>query len=488
MRAPIQSRLTLTTLAVLLLGMTLAAGLAWFAVEHLFLTTQRENLLAQAQLTASALQDAELPVAPSEPYLQSSNVLPGVHSRLLGEQGAVVVTLPLTLDDPPVQVPQAENISSIAPDDLLQRPEIQSALQGTPATAIRRVVSANNRRVLYAAAPVYAAAGEIRGLVYLATPLPPASLPTAMIVQLVGAVLVAVLLAGLAGAFLSRRIARPLEGLVRAASAVAAGDLDQRVSTESDIHELHSLGEAFNDMTANLRQSDQAKNAFIADVTHELRTPLTVINGTIETLEDGALDDLQGRGRLLASMQSETHRLIRLVNDLLVLTRADAGALNLKLDSLDLGDLVRGRCDSLSRLADPRQIAIHVEVQEAVNVWADADRVIQVVDNLLDNAIRHAPEKSTVCVSIQRDGNETRCAISDQGAGIPDQHVDLIFERFYRVDTSRKRHSHGSGLGLAIVHSLVSAQAGRVAAESTVGQGTTITFWLPTDENRPPTA
>jgi len=483
MRTSVQLRLSLTTLAVLLFGMGLAAILTWLAVEQLYLDTQSENLLAQAQLTASALEGASLPTAPVEPYSQTSNVQPGVHTRLLGEQGAVVVTLPMAADDVPVQVPLAENTASIPTIDLLQRPEIQSALGGTPATAIRRVASAGNRRVLYAAAPVFALDGSIDGIAYLATPLPPARLPSNIILQLVGAVLFAILLAGAAGTFLSRRIARPLERLARAASAVARGDLEQQVPVDSDISELHSLGEAFNNMTANLRQSDQAKNAFIADVTHELRTPLTVINGTIETLEDGALDDLEGRGPLLESMQAETKRLVRLVNDLLVLTRADAGALNLKLENIDLGELVRDRCERLSALAEPRQVAFDVDVRGQARVRGDADRLTQVLDNLLDNAIRHAPDGSTVTVEVHRDGNEIRCAISDRGAGIPAQHLPLIFERFYRVDTSRNRHSGGSGLGLAIVHSLVKAQGGKIMAYSLEGQGTTMTFWLPANEN-----
>jgi heavy metal sensor kinase len=473
----------MTTLTALLIGMGLAAVLTWLTVEQLFLATQSENLLAQAQLTASALGNAPLPSAPVEPYVQASNVQPGIHTRLLGEQGAVVVNLPLTAEDASVQVPLAENIVSVSPEELLGRPEIQSALQGTPASAVRRVRSANNRRVLYAAAPIFAEDSSAIGIVYLATPLPQTGLPSNIIWQLIGAVVVAVLLAGAAGALLSSRIARPLEGLASAASAVASGDLNQRVPVDSDIRELHSLGDAFNHMTANLRQSDQAKNAFIADVTHELRTPLTVISGTIETLEDGALDDTEGRGPLLASMQRETDRLIRLVNDLLVLTRADAGALNLKLANIDLGGLARARCENLSMLAGSRQVALNVEAREQAEVCGDADRLSQVLDNLLDNAIRHAPADSTITVTVRRDGNEVACAVSDQGPGIPAQHLHLIFERFYRVDSSRDRHSGGSGLGLAIVYSLVTAQGGYVNAESTEGQGTTITFWLPAGEN-----
>jgi two-component system sensor histidine kinase BaeS len=463
--------------------MGLAAALGWLAVEQLYLDTQRENLLAQAELTASALQGSPLPNTPIESYSQTSNVQPGIHTRLLGEQGAVLVNLPVITDDAPVQVPPAENVASVPTIDLLQRPEIQSALGGTPATAIRRVVSAENRRVLYAAAPVYSDNGKINGLVYLATPLPPARLPLNIILQLLGAVVVAVLLAGAAGALLSRRIAGPLEKLVDAASAVTDGVLDQRVPADSDIHELYSLGEAFNRMTESLRQSEKAKNAFVADVTHELRTPLTVINGTIETLEDGAIDDIEGRGPLLQSMQAETKRLIRLVNDLLVLTRADARVLNLKLESIDIGELARARCERLSALAAPRRVTLMVEAREQAKVRADADRLTQVLDNLLDNAIRHASDETSVTVTIQREGNEIRCAVNDKGAGIPVQHVPFIFERFYRADSSRNRHTGGSGLGLAIVHSLLSAQGGRITVDSLEGQGTTFTFWLPAVEN-----
>jgi signal transduction histidine kinase len=336
---------------------------------------------------------------------------------------------------------------------------------------------------MYAAAPVYADNGNISGIVYLATPLPRTRLPANLLWQLAGAVVVAALLAGATGRLLSRRIARPLEALARAADAVADGDLSQQVPADKDIRELHSLGEGFNNMTASLRRSEEAKNAFVADVTHELRTPLTVINGTIETLEDGAIDDHEGRGPLLKSMQAETKRLIRLVNDLLVLTRADAGALNLKLESIDLGELVRVRCDSLSTLAAPRRVKITADIGEQAEVWGDADRLTQVLDNLLDNAIRHAPEGSSVTVMIQREGAKICCAVHNQGAGIPSQQLPLIFERFYRVDTSRNRHSGGSGLGLAIVRSLVLAQSGHITADSLEGQGTTITFWLPADEN-----
>ncbi|HEX5808084.1 MAG TPA: ATP-binding protein, partial [Anaerolineales bacterium] len=382
------------------------------------------------------------------------------------------------------QAPAAEGYASVPTSTLVQRPEIDSALNGTPATAIRRVL--DQRQVLYAAAPVYAQNGEVIGLVYIATPLPNAGLPVELIGQVIGGIVLATLLAGFAGTLLARKIAHPLEELADGANAISRGDLTPQVSPESNITELHSLKQTFNHMAESLRRSDAAKKAFIADVTHELRTPLTVIKGTIETLEDGAMDDAKGRVPLLAAMERETERLIRLVNGLLVLTRADAGSLNLNIQPLDLPELARNRCQIFSSLASRQSIRLKVVADPDVpGVAADPDRLAQIIDNLLDNAIRHSPGNSTIQITIQQTQAGVESSVSDQGPGIPAQHLPFIFERFYRVDASRSRNhtEGGTGLGLAIAQALINAQAGHIHAESVEGQGTTITFWLPGTES-----
>ena len=470
----LRSRLFWNSLAILLLGMGLAGVLVWRAVESAYLQTQRDNLLAQASLTAAALQGQPLPAAGAAVYQQSSNVQPGIHTRLLSEQGALVFSLPMPAGD--VSAPPAENGHPISPEALLARPEIASALRGQTATAVRRV---DGRPVLYAAAPVLGADGQVSGLVYLATPLPAAGLPLPLLLELGGAGLVAVLLALGAGSLLARQIAAPLEEVARAAGAVSAGNLEQSVPAGSAIRELDELGRVFNGMTESLRQADQAKNAFVADVTHELRTPLTVIKGTIETLEDGALDDLAGRGPLLEAMQRETERLIRLVNDLLVLTRAYAGTLQMDIQPLELADLALARCNHLGGLAARHGVRLEVCGSSEAWVMGDADRLAQVLDNLLDNAIRYSPAGETVTVEIQEEGEGWVCGVRDRGAGISAEHLPLIFERFYRADASRNRETSGAGLGLAIARALIQAQGGQISAESQAGQGTLVRVILP---------
>ena len=487
----LSARLTLSYLVLVLLGMSIVTPLAWIAVERLYLDTQTRSLLAQAAELAGSVSEGQDvlngqagPPGQLPPYSQAYNTLPGVHSHVIGSQGALLIDLlgqPLTLNDPFLAVSDPAGI--VTTEELLARPEVVQAFSGKPSSAVRKVAAAGGRRVLYAAAPVHGDEAAVSQIVYLATPLPDTRwsvLPMATQAQFIAVMMGAVLLAWAAGRLLAQRIVRPLSAFSNAAEAVAEGDLHQAVPEDSGIVELAALGKVFNQMTDSLRRSEQAKNAFIADVNHELRTPLTVIKGTIETLQDGAIDDVEVRDSFLDAMGGETDRLIRLVNDLLILTRADAGSLNLRIESLDLAELARQRCQHFQPAAGEHQVALTVQAdpERSWMVPGDTDRLSQVLDNLLDNAIRYAPHKTTVQVVLKHEGERINCQVSDQGSGIPAEHLPFIFERFYRVDSARDRRQGGSGLGLAIVHGLVQAHGGGVQASS-LGQGTTITFWLP---------
>ena len=238
-------------------------------------------------------------------------------------------------------------------------------------------------------------------------------------------------------------------------------------------------------MSSSLQFSQQAQNAFIADVTHELRTPLTVIKGSVETLEDGALEDKDGRGGLLSSLGRETDRLIGLVNDLLTLTRADASALRLRIQSLDLAQLVRERVRLLDPLLIQKELKIELDgpaelLDGTLKTAGDPDRLSQVLDNILNNAIRYAPDGSQITIKLKDLDGMIECSVRDQGPGIPQEHLSFIFERFYRVDPSRDRTSGGTGLGLAIARALLEAQGGQISAASREGAWTSISIRLPT--------
>ncbi|MBA3471106.1 MAG: HAMP domain-containing protein [Herpetosiphonaceae bacterium] len=500
----LRQRLILSYLLIIALGIGGAAVATWISVEQIYLSTQATNLLAQAEAVAADLAQSNGAMLPAQPYSQLTNSLPGVHLHVIPSQSGVVVNLAQSAALPAksavslnsldlaaanrqpdlLQTLAASSADQIAP--LYARPEIRQAQQGQPATAIRRIPAAANRWVLYAAAPVRAANGAVVSLVYIATPLPAsgwAALEPGTRWRL-GAILAALIgLAGGAGWWLAAHLARPLSRLASAANAVAAGDLTHTVPNRTGVLELQTLASAFNTMTTSLQQADLAKKTFVADISHELRTPLTIIKGTVETLQDGALDDLAVREGFLTSLASETERLIQLVNDLLILNRANAGALNLRLEPTDLAGLARDRAQRFAGLAAQQGVRITVAADDP-DLWvqADAHRLAQVLDNLLHNAIRHAPQ-GTIHVTLGSDADGVSCSVADSGSGIPATHLPHIFERFYRVDSSRNRGSGGSGLGLAITQALLAAQGGHISVVSVEQQGTTFTFWLPRAAN-----
>ncbi len=491
MKTSIKTYLAFSYLAVVLIGTGLAAALTWLAVERIYVNTQAENLLAQAQLIAAAVQGEPLPAANPVPYSQLSNVMTGIHTRVLDTQGAAIIELAAPGGANPgtgLALPQlAQNASGlVTPQELMARPEIAEASSGHPATAVRRVEAAGGLPVLYAAAPVLSSEGKVIQVIYLAMPLPDtqwSALPAGVRWQFLAIVLGAILLASGAGLLFARRITRPLGQLADTVQVISTGDLNQAAPEDPSLAELTLLSRAFNRMIQNLRKADKAKSNFIAGVTHELRTPLTVIKGTIETLQDGAVDDMEARGPFLNSMGQETERLIRIVNDLLILTRADAGELNLQLKKVDLASLARSRCKQLEPIARQSKVRLIVDTSdqqagECADILADSDRITQILDNLLANAIRYTPENCEVRVVLAKEGSQIACRVIDPGTGIPEQHLPFIFDRFYRVDPARGRNQGGSGLGLAIVKELVESQGGKVAASSQEGQGTTITFWL----------
>ncbi len=247
--------------------------------------------------------------------------------------------------------------------------------------------------------------------------------------------------------------------------------------------EIGQLARAFNLMVARLDLAFARQKRFVADVSHELRTPLTALGGGMEMLLIGAeAGDPEASRRLMRGMYAEVERMRRLVEDLLTLTRLDEGKMQLRLERLDPAALMNGIYEQAQHLERGQEIRRDVESQ-LPEIWADGDRLRQVLLNLVDNALKFTPAEGTVTLRARRDGADAvTLEVEDTGRGIPADALPHVFERFYRADPSRVRSAGqvgGSGLGLSIARSLVEACGGTIAIASEEGHGTHVTVRFP---------
>jgi two-component system sensor histidine kinase VicK len=245
--------------------------------------------------------------------------------------------------------------------------------------------------------------------------------------------------------------------------------------------EGHNEGQVIvlRDITKEERQ-EQARRDFVANVSHEIRTPLTTIKSYLEALDDGAVEEPSLRSRFLQVIQNETERMVRMVADLLQLSRLDAGKMQWSFQSTDLVRMLDDVVDRFTFQCSQREISMYVEVAlHLPQVHVDPDKLDQVLDNLATNAIKHTPEKGSVRLTAAQKGDVVEVKVTDTGIGIPPKDLPRIFERFYRVDKARSRKYGGTGLGLSIAKQIIEAHGGDIWIESLVGEGTTVTFTLP---------
>ena len=284
----------------------------------------------------------------------------------------------------------------------------------------------------------------------------------------------ALLLGLLAAVLLAPALARPLRRLTESARRMQRGELDVRVAP-AGAPELRELGQAFNRLAETLEHLEQIRRDAAADVAHELRTPLAGIVSRIEAAQDGVLPDEHAN---LEAMHTEALRLARLIEDLGKLAEAQQPGLTLKKEPIDLRELV----DERARIYTDQLQAKGIVLEErlgAASAYGDRGRIVQIVDNLLSNALRYTDAGGTVSIELsQRDG-EAQLDVSDTGIGIAGEDLPYIFERFWRGERSRARRTGGAGIGLAIVSELVRAHGGRVDVESKPGEGSRFRVTLP---------
>ncbi|MBI2849654.1 MAG: HAMP domain-containing protein [Chloroflexi bacterium] len=325
--------------------------------------------------------------------------------------------------------------------------------------------------------------GDI-GTLYV-TPRPSAELGIQSLGVLFGAIgrfffwgaLVAGAIALLITLLLSQRILSPVRALTSAARRLGQGDFSQRAIIK-DKGELGELGHAFDVMAENLQRNEQLRKNMVADIAHELRTPLSNIKGYLEAVSDGVI---QPDADTVRKLNEEAALLARLVEDLQELSLAEAGTLKLVRRVENIAGVINQTVAMMQPKAAVKALSLVTELPDKLpSVNIDAQRISQVLRNLLENAIAYTPAegKITVAVSLP-DERAIEVTVADTGQGIPAGELPLIFERFYRVDKSRTRATGGSGLGLTIARRLVEAHGGQIKAESELGKGSRFSITLP---------
>lgn len=291
--------------------------------------------------------------------------------------------------------------------------------------------------------------------------------------------LLAIALAVIMTFLVSRRILKPVKTLTVTARRLGQGDFSQRVHI-NDRGEVGELAKAFNSMASDLERSEKLRRNMVADAAHELRTPLSNIRGYLEAVADGVVNPDPG---VIRSLHEESTLLSKLVDDLQELTLAEAGELKLARQPQDITQIISRTVAAVQVQAATKGVAISTGLPAGLPLcYIDAQRIDQVLHNLVDNALSHTPREGRVTVAAERRGNWVEVSVTDNGEGIPPEDLGNIFERFYRVDKSRTKATGGHGLGLTISKRLVEAHGGRIEARSELKEGSRLSFTVPVCE------
>ncbi len=456
-RAPIRLRLTLWY--VLLLAVILVAFSAgvYLLLRHDLYQNLNESLEAQADGLRSGVQfEGERPVF-------GGQLPPGSEerfARVFDASGEVTWE-------------SAEEIGQMPVDE----GAVMRALAGEPSRRSVRPIG-DDDRIRVIAVPIIRE-GAVVGVMEVGRPEEEVSETLGSLLLILGIALpVTLVVAGFGGVFLAGRALSPIDRIRRAARRMSAEDLGQRLDLDLPDDEVGKLARTFDEMIGRLDDAFGRQRQFTSDTSHEIRTPLTIIKGQIEVSLQRERGGEEYR-RVLRAVNEEVDRLIRMAGSLLTLTRADAGQIPLRIEDVDVPGIERGVVEQLRPSASAKGVGLEVEEGPVALIEADEDLLLQLMLNLVDNAIKYTPKGGRVNVGWRLGGGGVEVWVKDTGAGIPEEHVPYLFDRFYRVDKARSRSEGGVGLGLAISRWIAEAHGGGIRVESAPGAGSTFTVALP---------
>ena len=289
---------------------------------------------------------------------------------------------------------------------------------------------------------------------------------------------VTLVVAGAGGGFLARQALLPIDTITRAARQISGEDLSRRLDLDLPNDEVGRLSRTFDEMIARLDDAFRRQRQFTSDASHELRTPLTIIKGQIDVALNKEREPEAYR-QVLQAVNDEVDRLIRLAGSLLTLTRADAGRIPMAFERVEVANVANGVVEQVRTAADEKGVEIELDPSSPVTIEADEDLLLQLMLNLLDNAIKYTSAGGRINVGWRMNGRQAELRVQDTGIGISEEHIPFLFDRFYRVDRARSRAEGGVGLGLAISHWIVESHGGSIHVESTPDKGSTFTVLLP---------
>ncbi|MFZ5640481.1 MAG: ATP-binding protein [Bacillota bacterium] len=466
MKGRLFTKLMLTYTAVIVAVLTVLGFLLPFLLNNYFIYNKKTELIVKGSNIVNLIRP--LLVEKRDPamlvnLLNSADRNMGAEVWIIDRNGSVITA-------------SANHLRHEG--DTLEPRDIENLRQGK--TSIREGESQfYNEKVLWAVLPVQNR-GEVIGGVILYSPVMGISLTMAKVKNLfIYSAVVSIIFASLIAYFFSRSVSRPLQEMNLVAHRVAEGRFDERVDVCSG-DEIGQLGHSFNFMAGQIERHEKMRREFVANVSHELRSPLTSVQGFIEALMDGKDKTPEDRKRYLDIVHTETMRLIRLVNELLDLSRVEEGIVRLKLKEVDLAGVIDNVLKKYRPVLEERSIRVIKKLPPSLpELKGDGDRIQQVLNNLLDNAIRYSENDTEIVIAVEDSAGNVKITVEDHGKGIPEEELPYVWDRFYKVDKARSRNAEGTGLGLAIARQIVEQHGGRVEAESIPLQGSKFSFSLP---------
>lgn len=466
-----RARLTLAYTGFFALALLLLGWGIYFSVRQALLAGVNRDLWAatrqvRAIFNAGGLEPVRTPTGELDLYLRSEFIQifnnPNLGAQVFDPNGALLNSTP-NLDGR--DLPLAASALQLGPDDV-----------GTGLTTTHEV---DDVRIESLITPlVLQSNNRVVGYLQISRPLRDVETTLSTLTGiLLGGGAIALVLTAAGAAVLSSRALTPIDQVTHTAqSIVRAEDLGQRVPVPPQQDELHRLAVTINELLERLERLFNAQRRFVADVSHELRTPLAAMQGNLEVLERGGLANPELAREAVADMRRETGRLIRMVNDLLLLAQSDARE-QLRCEPVELDTLLLEVYRELRPLAG--EVALRIGAEDQVMVQGDRDRLKQALLNLGVNALQYTPPGGYVTLGLEQRDGYALLTVADTGVGISEEDLPHIFDRFYRADRSRSRYSGGAGLGLSIVKRVAEAHNGYATVASAPGRGSTFAIWLP---------